>query len=203
MTAIRIKNNICLIDNSHADPADDEIRTALDYVADDNGSVDNMYKAMMHSPKVIRPIHDLYLALLHDDESPIDNWVSELLSVQVAVLNNCTYALAHHSANLDTHINNPLRYRQVISALASKNWADVTDDPKIVAMLDYGEKLCLHPDQISEADIELLRKQGLSEKEIVFIAQINAGFAYWTRIINALGVELADEPIGIAARSQS
>lgn len=192
-----------MIDHSQVEPADDEIRTALDYVADDNGSVDNMYKAMMHSPRVIKPIHDLYLALLHDDNSPIDNWVGELLSVQVAILNKCTYALAHHSANLDTHINNPARYRQVISALASKNWPDVADDPKIVAMLEYSEKLCLHPDQVCEADIQRLRSQGLSEKEIVFIAQINAGFAYWTRIINALGVELAGEPIGIAARSKA
>ena len=203
MTEVRIIERICLIDNSQVETDDHEVRTALDYVADDSGRVENMYSAMRLSPKVIRPIHDLYLALLHDNGSPLDDWISELLSVQVAMFNNCTYALAHHSANLARHINNPQRYRQIISSLENKNWGDVIDDPKIVAMLDYGKKLCLHPDQMSEADIEILRKQGLSEKEIVFIAQINAGFAYWTRILNALGVELAGEPIGTAARSQS
>ncbi len=200
MSAIKIKNRICVIDNSEINPNDQDLYDAFEYVADDSGTVDNMYRAMMHSPKVIRPIHDLYLALLHDRESPLDKWVGELLSVQVAILNNCTYALAHHSANLSTYINNPDRYKHVIAALSSKNWSDVTDDAKIVAMLEYSQKLCQHPDQVSEADIELLRRQGLSEKEIVYIAQINAGFAYWTRILNALGVEIAGEPIGIAGR---
>lgn len=201
MTAINIKNRICVIDNSDIDPHDQDVRDALEYVAGDSGPVDNMYKAMVHSPKVIRPIHDLYLALLHDRQSPLDKWVGELLAVQVAILNNCTYALAHHSANLSTYINNPDRYKHVIAALSNKNWRDVTDDSKITAMLEYSHKLCQHPDQVSEADIELLRGQGLSEREIVFIAQIIAGFAYWTRILNALGVELAGEPIGIAGSS--
>ena len=197
------KEKICLIDNSSIDCADLNIKTVFDYVANDKGRVDNMYKAMMHSPGVIKPIHDLYLALLHSDDSPLEDWLSELLSVQVAVLNQCSYALAHHSANLATLMNDQAKFERIMSALENRNWADSIADKKIVAMLDYGEKLCLHPDQIKQADIDLLRNQGLSEKEIVFIAQVNAGFAYWTRILNALGVELAGEPLGVAARSQS
>ena len=203
MTTNNSQDRICLIDNSHVDCDDANVKAALDYVANEKGRADNMYKAMMQSPGVIKPIHDLYIALLHDDESPLQDWVSELLSVQVAILNKCNYALAHHSANLETHINNTVRYKQFMLALENKNWTGAIGDKKIEAMLDFGEKLCLYPDQINETDIERLRHQGLSEKEIVFIAQINAGFAYWTRILNALGVELAGEPIGVSARSES
>ena len=60
-----------------------------------------------------------------------------------------------------------------------------------------------HPNTINEVDLELLHKQDLSEKEIVFVAQINAGFAYWTRVLNALGVELAGAPIDLAVKSQT
>ena len=203
MTKIKNKDTICLIDNSRIDSTQTQIKSAFDYVANSKGRVDNMYKAMVQSPKVIKPIHDLYLALLHDKDSPLEDWIAELLSVQVAVNNKCSYALAHHSANLATHLNNPNEFEKLMSALEKKNWSQTVDDPAIVAMLDYGEKLCLHPDQVNKADIELLRNQGLSEKEIVYIAQINAGFAYWTRILNALGVELAGEPIGVSARSVS
>ena len=45
--------------------------------------------------------------------------------------------------------------------------------------------------------LRMLRNNGLNEKEIVFVAQINSAYAYWTRILNALGVEIGDEPLGI------
>ena len=195
--------SICLIDNSGVEAGHSDVVSAAGYVADHNGRIDNMYKAMMLSPRVIKPIHDLYLSLLHDDDSPLEKWQGELLSVQVAVLNKCDYALAHHSANLEMHINNSATYGLYMSALENRNWTEIINDPKIVAMLDFGEKLCLHPDKINGTDLARLRNQGFSEKEIVFIAQINSGFAYWTRILNALGVELAGEPIGLAEKSGS
>lgn len=203
MTGSGDPKSICMIDNSGVAPGDPDVIAAAGYVADQHGRLDNMYKAMMHSPRVIKPVHDLYIALLHDDDSPLEQWQGELLAVQVAVINRCAYALAHHSANLELHINNTATYRRYMSALENNSWTEVLDDQKIIAMLDYGEKLCRHPEKINRDDLENLRERGFSEKEIVFIAQINSGFAYWTRILNALGVALAGEPVGIAAKSGS
>lgn len=201
MTDYSAHKRISMIDNSQVEFDHPDVKSAAKYVADQHGTVANMYQAMMLSPRVIKPIHDLYLALLHDDDSPLEAWQSELLAVQVACLNGCEYALAHHSANLESHINDPEQYKKYISAIENGSWAHTLDDEKIIAMLDYGKKLCLYPEQISQTDLQNLRTQGLGEKEIVFIAQINAGFAYWTRILNALGVELAGEPVGITSKS--
>ncbi len=185
-------------------PADGEniddpiVAEAFDYVAEGRDRVENMYKAMALSPKVIKPIHDLYLALLHDEDSPLENWQAELLSVQVALLNQCDYAFAHHSANLYKLIDDSEYSDQLVKTLENDNWTQVLEDKKTIAMLDYGKKLCLKPQEINEADINQLRASGFNDKEIVFIAQINAAFGYWTRILNALGVEVADEPIGLS-----
>lgn len=185
------------IDSSQHNQNDTAITEAFNHVAADSGQVDNMYKAMLLSPNVIKPIHDLYLAIAHDQDCPFAHWEIELLSVQVAILNNCPYALAHHCTNLHHYINNKVESDQLIEALENNSWADVLKDNKLIAMLDYGKKLCLNPDQVNRDDIHELRNNGLTEKEIVFVAQINSAYAYWTRILNALGVEIGDEPLGI------
>ena len=127
--------------------------------------------------------------------------MAELLSVQVAILNQCDYALAHHSTNLHNILNNSAYSTQLITALENDNWAEELSDEKLIGLLDYGKKLCLTPHEVDESDINQLRVSGFSDKEIVFVAQINAAFAYWTRILNALGVELAGESIGLAQLS--
>ena len=191
----------CFVETHTENTNDPVVAEAFEYVSQDDDRVENMYKAMSLSPKVIKPIHDLYLALLHDEDSPLEYWMAELLSVQVAILNQCDYALAHHSANLQNVLNNSEYSTTLIAALQNDNWAQELRDEKLIGLLDYGKKLCLTPQDVCESDIKQLRILGFSDKEIVFVAQINAAFAYWTRILNALGVELADEPIGLAQLS--
>ena len=190
-------STFCFVEAYDESTDDPVVANAFNYVSKGRGRVENMYKAMSLSPKVIKPIHDLYLALLHDEDSPLEYWMAELLSVQVAILNQCDYALAHHSTNLHNVLNNPAYSTQLITALEKDNWAEELSDEKLIGLLDYGKKLCLTPHQVDESDINQLRVSGFSDKEIVFVAQINAAFAYWTRILNALGVEIAGESLGL------
>ena len=64
--------------------------------------------------------------------------------------------------------------------------------PKIRAMLDYVYKLTLTPWDMIEADVELLREHGYSDREILDINQITAYYAYVNRIADGLGVPLED-----------
>ena len=195
MTRMSPSNKICTLEVIETDDGDKTLSDAMSYVQDEGGHVDNMYKAMSLSPKVIKPIHDLYLAVLHDKDSPLEPWLGELLSVQVAQLNNCVYALTHHSANFCDYINDQEKSERMLKSLKEKNWSKVIEDKKVIAMLEYGEKLCLRADEINQSDIIRLRDQGLSDTEISYVSQINSGFAYWTRIINALGVELEEDAV--------
>ena len=64
--------------------------------------------------------------------------------------------------------------------------------PKIRAMLDYVVKLTLTPWEMVEADVQLLREHGFSDREILDINQITAYYAYVNRIADGLGVPLED-----------
>ena len=50
--------------------------------------------------------------------------------------------------------------------------------------------------------MDKLRTAGLDDKQIVYLVQISASFAYWARVINGLGICLGDEPVGLARKQQ-
>jgi uncharacterized peroxidase-related enzyme len=57
-------------------------------------------------------------------------------------------------------------------------------------MLAYAEKLTLRVGEMLAADLEPLRAQGLSDRDIVDLNQVVAYFNYVNRIAEGLGVEL-------------
>ena len=63
-------------------------------------------------------------------------------------------------------------------------------DERSVALLEYTRKLTEQPGKMVKEDVEALRRVGFSDGEIVEANQICAGFNYWTRTLNGLGVEL-------------
>jgi uncharacterized peroxidase-related enzyme len=58
------------------------------------------------------------------------------------------------------------------------------------AMLDYVHKLTLTPWEMEEADVQVLRRHGFSDRAILDINQITAYYAYVNRIADGLGVPL-------------
>ena len=59
-------------------------------------------------------------------------------------------------------------------------------------MLEYAEKITLHGDQVSEEDVEGLRKIGWNDKEILEIAALTCYRIFISRMADALGVELTE-----------
>lgn len=59
-------------------------------------------------------------------------------------------------------------------------------------MLEYVEKLTLHPAATEPGDLETLRRQGFTDEAISDIVQATALFAYYNRLAEGLGVD--DEP---------
>ena len=59
-----------------------------------------------------------------------------------------------------------------------------------VAMLEYAEKLTVAPADVTEGDVEGLRLQGLSDRDILDLVEVVAYFAYANRIADGLGITL-------------
>jgi uncharacterized peroxidase-related enzyme len=60
------------------------------------------------------------------------------------------------------------------------------------AMLDYAEKLTLTPSAMTEADIQRLRDVGWTDRDILDIVHVCAYFNFRVRVVDGLGLEVAD-----------
>lgn len=66
-------------------------------------------------------------------------------------------------------------------------------DGKDVAMLEYAEKITLHPNQVTEKDVARLRRVGWDDRDILDIAAVTSYRNFITRMADALGVELTED----------
>jgi len=60
-------------------------------------------------------------------------------------------------------------------------------------MLEFAEKLTLHPGNMKENDVESLRKNRFSDEEILSITLITNYFNFVNRVSNSLGVDFSEE----------
>ena len=109
----------------------------------------------------------------------------------------CHYALANHGANFKSLLGNAERGEEMLEAVRQDEFTDnPLFSPREAALLVYGARLCRTPESMSEADIDALRAQGVTDTEILEAVQATSCFAYWVRFINALGIQLGNESIG-------
>lgn len=60
------------------------------------------------------------------------------------------------------------------------------------AMLEFAEKLTLTPSNMREADVHKLRDVGWSDRDILDIVHVCAYFNFRVRVVDGLGLEVAD-----------
>ena len=60
------------------------------------------------------------------------------------------------------------------------------------AMLEFAEKLTLTPSNMREADVQKLRDVGRTDRDILDIVQVCAYFNFRVRVVDGLGLEVAD-----------
>jgi len=58
------------------------------------------------------------------------------------------------------------------------------------AIVDYALKLTREPWNMKEHDVEVLRKAGLDDSQVLDVCQVTAYYAFVNRLAQGLGVEL-------------
>lgn len=96
--------------------------------------------------------------------------------------------MEHHGAAL--HL---LTKDEVLVETLKQDYKKAKTDEKTMAMLDYAVKLTKKPTSINEADIELLKGHGCTDREILDLCQITSYFNFVNRMAEGLGVELETE----------
>jgi uncharacterized peroxidase-related enzyme len=188
----------CWIDTIDPSGAGPELAAMYQQVGAVHNKIHNLYRAFSLQPKPLIAADQHYRDILHNESNHSKSWLLELLACQVAIIADCHYAMANHGANFKSLLGDDDRAEKMLEALRN----DAFDDdslfsPKESALLRYGAKLCRSPENMTSEDIDALHQAGTSDTEILEAVQATSCFAYWVRFINALGIQLGDESIGL------
>jgi uncharacterized peroxidase-related enzyme len=188
----------CWIETIDSTDASAELSEMYQQVGAVHGRIDNLYRAFSLQPKPLVAADQHYRDVLHNKSNQSLPWVLELLASQAAIIAECDYALANHGANFKALLGDSEKAEKMLSAVRNDDFANAAlFTRKQAALMEYGAKLCRFPQNMSNDDIQQLRRAGASDTEILETVQATACFAYWVRFINALGIQVGDESIGL------
>ena len=71
-------------------------------------------------------------------------------------------------------------------------WRAAGLDAATTALLEYAERLTVHPAAVGAADVDALRAAGWSDRAVNDATQVCAYFNYINRIAEGLGIDLED-----------
>jgi uncharacterized peroxidase-related enzyme len=106
-----------------------------------------------------------------------------MIVTATSAANNCLYCVVAHGAILRIYERKPLVADQVA---INYRKADIT--PRQRAMLDFAMKVCLHSDEIGDADFAAAACPGLHDEDIWDIGAITAFFGLSNRIASFSGM---------------
>ena len=72
------------------------------------------------------------------------------------------------------------------------DWRQMELSEAEYAMLEFAEKLTLTPSNMREADVQKLRDAGWTDRDILDIVHVCAYFNFRVRMVDGLGLEVAD-----------
>ena len=150
------------------------------------GFVPNVLRSYAFDGTKLRAFVDFYNDLMLGD-SGLDKLEREMIAVVVSSRNHCYYCLTAHGAAVRTLSGDPALGAQLVM-----NFRAADLDARRRAMLEFAEKLTDAPDAVEEADRDVLREVGFSDREIWDIAAVVAFFNMTNRM--AAAVDMRPNP---------
>ncbi len=181
-------NNTAFIDMIDESDATGPLAELYKRFGNPDGTVDNVLKVHSLNPGSLEAHCALYVQSMHRP-SPVSRAEREVVGTIVSRINGCGYCMEHHSRGLDRLI----RKERPGVAAALRKGDDSSLTEREAAMATYATKLTTSPVSITRKDVEAMRDAGLSDREILDVAQAAAYFAYANRIVLGLGAALEDE----------
>ena len=165
----------------------DDIKAKVLEVQEKAGFVPNVFLAFARRPAEWRAFFAYHDALMVPESvgrtSGLSKGEREMIVTTTSAANNCLYCVVAHGAILRIYEKKPLVADQV--AVNSRK-AEIP--PRQRAMLDFAMKVCLHSDEIGEADFEALHAHGFDDEDIWDIAAITAFFGLSNRMASFSGM---------------
>jgi uncharacterized peroxidase-related enzyme len=177
---------IKVVDESEANV---ELVSVYERIKGARGKLSNIMQVQSLNPKAMAAHLDLYMALLFD-RSGLTRDERELIAVVVSSVNRCEYCVSHHAAALQAYWKDETRVRAV-----THDYSTAELSARERAMTEYAAALTREPGSVTEAHVEAMRAQGLSDAEILNVNMITAYFNFVNRIAEGLGVDFSAQEI--------
>ena len=161
----------------------DDIRAKVLEVQEKAGFVPNVFLALARRPAEWRAFFAYHDALMLKETGHLSKGDREMIVTATSAANNCLYCVVAHGAILRIYEKKPLVADQVA---INYRKADIT--PRQRAMLDFAMKVCLHSDEVDDADFAALHAHGFDDEDIWDIAAITAFFGMSNRLASFSGM---------------
>jgi len=155
----------------------EDIRAKVLEVQEKAGFVPNVFLTLARRPAEWRAFFAYHDALMLREDSGLTKGEREMIVTTTSAANHCLYCVVAHGAILRIYEKKPLVADQVA---INYRKADISQRHR--AMLDFAMKVCLHSDEIANADFAPLHAHGFSDEDIWDIASITAFFGLSNRI---------------------
>jgi len=155
----------------------EDIHAKVLEVQEKAGFVPNVFLTLARRPAEWRAFFAYHDALMLREDSGLTKGEREMIVTTTSAANHCLYCVVAHGAILRIYEKKPLVADQVA---INYRKADISQRHR--AMLDFAMKVCLHSDEIADADFAPLHAHGFSDEDIWDIASITAFFGLSNRI---------------------
>lgn len=180
-----------------------KLRKLYDRVKGPDNNVDNIMMAHSLRPHSMEGHMAIYKYVLHHTNNTVPKWFLETIGVWVSLLNKCNYCVDHHFSGLTRLVDDDAKSNKIWKALDTGSLDTGPFDEQQQAALKYAKALTLNPDQITEQDIEVVRKTGLNDGEILEINQVTAYFCYANRTVMGLGCTIRGDVLGLSPNNSN
>ncbi|MGH8223363.1 MAG: carboxymuconolactone decarboxylase family protein [Woeseiaceae bacterium] len=167
------------IDTTPPDEASGEVLAMYQRQQSAWGYVPNYARVFSHRPEVLAR----WGRLLAEIRRPMSDRCFELATFAAAIeLRNTACSLAHGQ-----RLTGFFSEEEIRGIAAGQFGASVTGAEQ--AMLRFARQVARDASQVTADDVDALRKHGFTDAEVFDIAATAAGRAFFTKLLDALGVE--------------
>jgi uncharacterized peroxidase-related enzyme len=154
---------------------------------DKRGKVSNILQVHSLNPNVMASHLDLYMSIMFGS-SGLSRAEREAIAIVVSATNECEYCVKHHTEALRRHIKD----EDILQTLGAADGLEVLE-PRLGNIVIHAEKLTSAPAAMTESDLDPLRAERLTDRDILDISLLVAYFNFVNRIALGLGVSFTDE----------
>jgi len=178
-----------------------KLKTTYNRIKGPNNIIDNVLRIHSLRPHTLTGHMSLYKNVLHHKDNTFDNWFLELLGTYTSYLNKCDYCFEHHYTGMKTFLNDVIKAEKLKASIINNNFTEVLTK-KEIALTSYAHKLTKTPSLILKSDIDQLKSLGINDGELLEINQVVSYFNYVNRTVLGLGVNTANEIIGLSPKNK-